>query len=47
MGRALKYTFRIGVLGVVALAAYAMLDDLPPPTRTIVIDLSPPGASNE
>ncbi|MEM9059703.1 MAG: hypothetical protein AAGD13_04505 [Pseudomonadota bacterium] len=46
MGRALKYLFRIAVLGTLALAAYAMLADLPPPTRDVVVDLPAPGASN-
>lgn len=47
MGRALKYIFRIAVLGALALAAYAMLADLPPPTRDIVVDIKPPGATGE
>ncbi|MEL6997765.1 MAG: hypothetical protein ACFB03_11740 [Paracoccaceae bacterium] len=44
MGRALKYLFRIAVLGALALAAYAMLADLPPPTRDVVVELPAPGA---
>lgn len=47
MGRALKYIFRIAVLGALGLAAYAMLADLPPPTRDVVVDIKPPGAATE
>ena len=49
MGRALKYLFRIVVLGAIALAAYAFFADhdhflrnMPPPTREIVEDLPIP-----
>ncbi len=47
MGRALKYIFRIAVLGALGLAAYAMLADLPPPTRDVIVDIKPPAASGE
>ena len=47
MGRALKYIFRIAGLGALGLAAYAMLADLPPPTRDVVVDIKPPAVSNE
>ena len=40
MLRALKYLFYIALLGTMGLAAYAMLADLPPPTKDVVIDLS-------
>ena len=47
MGRALKYIFRIAVLATLGLAAYAMLADLPPPTKDVVVDLEPPASGNE
>lgn len=47
MGRALKFIFRIAVLGVLGLVGYAMIADLPPPTREIVVDLPVPGATGE
>ena len=47
MGRALKYIFYIAVLGALGLAAYAMLADLPPPTRDVVVDIKPLAASGE
>ena len=42
MGRAFVYLFRIAVLAVLGLVAYAMLADLPPPTEEVVIELPPP-----
>jgi hypothetical protein len=42
MGRALKYLFRIAILAVLGLIAYAMLTDLPPPERAVEIDLPMP-----
>ena len=47
MGRALKYIFYIAILGVVALAGYAVLDDLPPPTKSVTVDLPPPARPSE
>lgn len=47
MGRALKFIFRIAVLGALGLAAYAMLADLPPPTRDVVVDIKPPASDSE
>lgn len=47
MGRALKYIFRIAVLATLGLAAYAMLADLPPPTRNVVVDLEAPSDEGE
>ena len=47
MGRALKYLFRIAVLAVLGLAGYALIADLPPPTREIVLDLPMPGTGGE
>ena len=44
MGRALKYLFRLAVLAALGLAGYAMLADLPPPTREVVVDLPVPDA---
>lgn len=43
MGRALKYFFRFAVLALLGLIAYALLADLPPPSREIVVDLEVPG----
>ena len=42
MGRALKYLFRIAILAVLGLVAYAMLTDLPPPKRAVEVDLPMP-----
>lgn len=44
MGRALKYLLRLAVLAVVALVVYALVADLPPPTRTVELDLAVPAA---
>lgn len=44
MGRALKYLLRLAVLAVVALVIYALVADLPPPTRTVEVDLTVPAA---
>lgn len=44
MGRALKYLLRLAVLAVVALVVYALVADLPPPTRTVEVDLTVPPA---
>lgn len=46
MGRALKYVFRIAVLALLGVVIYAMLADLPPPTREIVEELPVPQAGN-
>lgn len=44
MGRALKYLLRLAVLAVLGVAAYALLADLPPPTRNVEVELPvPPG----
>lgn len=43
MGRMLKYAFRIAVMAVLAFVGYALIADLPPPTREIVVPLSAPG----
>ncbi len=42
MGRALKYLFRIAILAVLGLVAYAMLTDLPAPKRSVEVDLPMP-----
>lgn len=42
MFRALKYLFWLAVLGALGLAGYAILADLPPPTRDVVVDVAPP-----
>jgi hypothetical protein len=42
MGRALKYLFRLAVLAVLGIAAYALLADLPPPTRNVEVELPVP-----
>ena len=47
MGRALKYLFRIAVLALLGLIGYAMLADLPPPTREVVVDLPMPGSESQ
>lgn len=47
MGRALKYIFWIAVLTTLGLAAYAMLADLPPPTKDVVIELDAPSSGTE
>lgn len=47
MGRALKYAFRIAVLALLGLIGYAMLADLPPPTRDVVVELPLPGADGQ
>ena len=47
MGRALKYLFRLAVLAVLGLAAYALLADLPPPTRNVEVELSVPEETGE
>jgi hypothetical protein len=47
MGRALKYLFRIAVLALLGLVGYAMLADLPPPTRDVVVELPLPGANGQ
>lgn len=44
MGRALKYLLRLAVFAVVALVVYALVADLPPPTRTVEVDLAVPAA---
>lgn len=44
MGRALKYLLRLAVLALVALVVYALVADLPPPTRTVEVDLPVPAA---
>ena len=44
MGRALKYLLRLAVLAVVALVVYALVADLPPPTRTVEVNLAVPAA---
>ena len=42
MGRALKYLLRLAVLAVLGLVAYALLADLPPPSRTVEVELPVP-----
>ncbi|MEM0988210.1 MAG: hypothetical protein AAGK00_04975 [Pseudomonadota bacterium] len=44
MGRALKYLFYLVVLGFLGLVAYAMLTELPPPTKDVTIELPLPDA---
>ena len=43
MGRFLKLIFRVAIVAAVGLAIYAMLADLPPPTKEVVVDLPSPG----
>jgi len=45
MGRALKYLLRLAVLAAVALVIYALVADLPPPTRTVEMDLAVPAVN--
>ena len=47
MWRALKYLFRIAILALLGLTAYAMLADLPPPSKEIVVDLKATGAGGQ
>ena len=47
MGRILKYLFGIAVLGLIGLVGYAMIADLPPPMREVVVDLSAPEGGRE
>lgn len=47
MGRALKYLFRIAILALLGLVGYAMLADLPPPTREVVVELPVPGEGDQ
>jgi hypothetical protein len=42
MGRALKYLFRIAILAAIGIVVYAMVADLPPPTRVVEQDLPMP-----
>ena len=42
MGRFFKLLFRVAIVAVVGLGIYAMLADLPPPTRDVVEDLPVP-----
>ncbi len=42
MGRALKYLLRIAVLAAIGLVVYAIVADLPPPTRMVEQDLPMP-----
>lgn len=42
MGRALKYLFRIAILAAIGIVVYAMVADLPPPTRIVERDLPMP-----
>ena len=42
MGRALKYLLRLAVLALLGLAAYALLADLPPPSRNVEVELAVP-----
>lgn len=42
MGRAFKLIFRLAILAALVLVGYAMVADLPPPTREVVVDLSEP-----
>lgn len=43
MGRLLRYLVLLLVLGAAVGAIYAMVADLPPPTRTVEIELSGAG----
>lgn len=47
MGRMLKYLFYIAVLAMLGLAGYAMVADLPPPTKEVVVDLPMPGGTGQ
>ncbi|MEM6621735.1 MAG: hypothetical protein AAF674_05855 [Pseudomonadota bacterium] len=47
MGRALKYLFYLVVLGFLGLSAYAMLTELPPPTKDVTIELPLPAAEGD
>jgi len=45
MRRVITYLFLLVVVGVLALAAYAMLAELPPPIGEVIIDLPLPPAN--
>ncbi len=47
MGRVLKLLFWVALAGVVALVGYAMISELPAPTRQITEPLPVPGAAGE
>ncbi len=47
MGRALKYLFRLAVLAVLGLIAYAYLDELPPPTEPVEVALPVPAGTGQ
>ena len=47
MWRMTKYLFRLALLGAIGLVTYALLADLPPPTRQITVEVPMPGASTE
>ncbi len=47
MGRAVKYLFRIAILAVLGLVAYAMLADLPAPQRQVEQDLPMPAPAGQ
>ena len=42
MFRAFKFLFWLAVVCALGLAGYAMIADLPPPTRDVVVDLPSP-----
>lgn len=44
MGRVLKYLFYLLLLGAAALAVYAALADLPPPTAPVEVTAPAPAA---
>ena len=46
MGRLLKYLFLIALMAFLGLVAYAVLDDLPPPTKEVVVELPAPGGGS-
>ena len=47
MGRALKYLFRLAVLAALGLIAYAYLDELPPPTEPVEVELPVPAGTGQ
>ncbi|MBL4807245.1 MAG: hypothetical protein JKY31_08140 [Rhodobacteraceae bacterium] len=43
IGRLIKYLFILALLAAVAVAIYALFFDLPPPSREIIISVTPNG----
>lgn len=42
MGRLIKYLFYLAIVAAAGIAGYALVSDLPPPAREVIIDVTPP-----